>query len=222
MSNSIAEARAKIKIVECGEKMVTLSQQQFLLEPLYFMWGFAEKAALNLREGVFEKLLRINERALAKGFRLKIWDCFRTYKTQSILYEGYFKQLKTQFPHFLEEDLHRLTQEFVAFPSKNPMSPAPHNTGGAIDLTLTDLAGNELLMGTRFDEFNVRAHTLHFENGGTPEEKMIHENRMLLLNLMEEEDFVNYSGEWWHFSFGDQSWALLKGKEHAIYASTEF
>jgi hypothetical protein len=32
-----------------------------------------------------------------------------------------------------------------------------------------------------------------------------------------EEDFSYYNDEWWHFDFGNQFWAALKGYEVAIY-----
>lgn len=38
---------------------------------------------------------------------------------------------------------------------------------------------------------------------------------------MKKEGFVNYPGEWWHFSYGDQLWAAYKNKKYAIYGSID-
>ena len=48
----------------------------------------------------------------------------------------------------------------------------------------------------------------------TPEAK---NNRKLLIGLFEEEDFVVDIKEYWHFDYGNASWAIEKGKGHAIY-----
>ena len=42
-------------------------------------------------------------------------------------------------------------------------------------------------------------------------------NRKLLIDLFEEEDFVVDIKEYWHFDYGNASWALEKGEKHAIY-----
>jgi D-alanyl-D-alanine dipeptidase len=42
-------------------------------------------------------------------------------------------------------------------------------------------------------------------------------NRKLLIDLFEEEDFVVDIKEYWHFDYGNASWALEKKKRQAIY-----
>jgi D-alanyl-D-alanine dipeptidase len=37
---------------------------------------------------------------------------------------------------------------------------------------------------------------------------------------LEKVDFINYPGEWWHWSYGDKYWAFIKGKD-AIYNQIE-
>jgi len=42
-------------------------------------------------------------------------------------------------------------------------------------------------------------------------------NRMFLKDLMENENFAPYLGEWWHFSYGDREWAKYYNKSKAFY-----
>jgi len=159
---------------------------------------------------------------------------------ENFLYENYWGVLKARHPEWSDDQLKTAVQVFVSLPSHDPKLPAPHNTGGAVDLTLVDEFGRELPMGTAFDEFNVRSFTDHFEGGrddvskiddlqtsGTPmpfsqeECKEFDRNRRLLRQVLEEVGFVNYPEEWWHFSYGDQAWAKHKEQPAAIYDSME-
>ncbi len=209
----VSEARKMgILIEECGEKMVLL--EDFVLEPMYFKWGFSETDAIYLREGLVAKLKEAHE-LLPKGFDFKIWDGFRTLKTQEILYKDYWERLVKENPSWSDEQLREAVEVFVSPASRDPLFPAPHNTGGAVDLTLIDESGSEVLMGAEFDEFNEKSYTNHYGSGN------FHENRMLLKEVLESVGFVNYEEEWWHFSFGDQAWAMAKGETFAIYGSVE-
>ena len=38
---------------------------------------------------------------------------------------------------------------------------------------------------------------------------------------MERHDFVCYPGEWWHYSYGDQAWAVYRGENAALYGGIE-
>ena len=44
---------------------------------------------------------------------------------------------------------------------------------------------------------------------------------MLLRNVLKEVGFVNFCDEWWHFSYGDQNWAVKTDADYAIYGSME-
>ena len=57
-----------------------------------------------------------------KGYRLKIWDAFRTVEAQFVLWEVY------------------PVDEFVADPNKGGSS---HNCGNTVDVTVIDENGNE-------------------------------------------------------------------------------
>ncbi|MDA1060631.1 MAG: M15 family metallopeptidase [bacterium] len=235
------QAKAKhIGIEECGEAMEELSDRDFLLSPMYYDWGYSLTPVITLRVGLIERLRKakdiLRKTPGCERFDIKVWDGYRTLKTQKILYDNYWNELKIKHPDWTDDQLSEAVEIFVSPPSRDHNYPAPHNTGGAVDLTLVDEHGRDIPMGTAFDEFNVRSFTDHFYGEiddvseiddhrampFSPEEcKDFHRNRMLLKRVMEEAGFKNYHEEWWHFSFGDQEWAMQTGREMAIYGSME-
>jgi len=38
---------------------------------------------------------------------------------------------------------------------------------------------------------------------------------------MVEAGFAPFTGEWWHFSYGDREWAAIWGRDAAIYEQLE-
>jgi D-alanyl-D-alanine dipeptidase len=57
-------------------------------------------------------------------------------------------------------------------------------------------------MGTRFDSFSTRAHTIN-ATGDTLR------NRLRLKRAMEREGFRNYRREWWHYDYPPLTGATL-------------
>ena len=129
---------------------------------------------------------------LAKNLnlKLKIWDAFRPLEVQKYM----FNKFPSNDPN----------GGFVSNPDSGAI---PHCRGIAIDLTLVDLDGKELDMGTDFDEFS----NLAFHNC---EEISIEakRNRLILLGIMTLAGFDFYSKEWWHYQ-------LFKPREYAIIAT---
>lgn len=228
-----------VKIEECAEVMELVDGQEFVLEPLYKLWGYSQTGDIALRHGVIEKLRSAQSQLRripgCEKWKLKIWDGFRTIETQGKIYQAYLNDLKARYPDWDDEKIKQAVEIFVSSPQRGKDFPPPHNTGGAVDLTLVDEYGQEVPMGTAFDEFNDRANTDHFENGedniknfdrlvwrfSTPECLMFRTNRRLLQRIMKEAGFVNYDKEWWHFSYGDQAWAAETSSDKAIYGSIE-
>ena len=74
-----------------------------------------------------------------------------------------------------------------------------HALGTTVDLTLVRLAsGRPLGMGTAFDAFTTRSHTLNASGRAL-------QNRLTLRAAMARQGFVNYRREWWHFEIADSS-----------------
>ena len=79
-------------------------------------------------------------------------------------------------------------------------------TGGAVDLTLA-WEGQPLALGTDFDDFTPLAATEAFEEPGR--NSQIRLLRRALAAGLTMAGFVNHrlGYEWWHWSFGDDTWA---------------
>lgn len=84
----------------------------------------------------------------------------------------------------------------------NPTRTGLHNYGMAVDLSICDLDGNELDMGTHFDFFGAAAGTNKEEEliarGVLSQEQVA--NRKLLRKVMVDAGFFVIRGEWWHFN----------------------
>lgn len=210
----------KITINDCFEPLIDLDASEFVLEPMYYKWKFSDTNKMRLRVGAVEKL-RQAKKNLPIGWNFKIWDGFRTFATQKLVYDNYWKELQSKNPYWSQAELATKTEVFVARPSHDLSCPSPHNTGGVVDLTIVDSSGKELDMGTTFDEFNFKSFTDHFAEGRNHSDRLFYKNRMLLKDILEDVDFVNYREEWWHYSYGDRAWALKKKMDFAVYGSVE-
>ncbi len=213
-----------VPILECGERLISLRgcHTRILVSPQYFLKSIP--GALDdcfAREGTAQRLARVAG-SLPDDLNLMVWDAWRSKEVQAWLFEDYRAILKRQHPDLSDADLDQLTIPFVSRPSSDPSAPSPHNTGGAVDLTLADAAGAPLPMGAEFDEFADCAATAYYNQLASrralsPAEQTFVKNRSLLLDAMQAVGFVNYSGEWWHFDYGNQWWADATGQDHAVY-----
>ena len=126
-----------------------------------------------LRKAVVLKLLMVQYYLLEKGYRLKIFDCYRPYSIQFRMWE------KVPDPRF------------VARPSKG----SNHNRGSAVDCTIVDSLGRNLDMGSGFDDFSEKSR---FNYPWLTEEQK--KNREFLRRVMGMFGFEGISTEWWHFN----------------------
>jgi D-alanyl-D-alanine dipeptidase len=165
------------------------------------------RAVAVIREGVAERLARVAN-GLPDGMTLIVWDAWRSFETQQALYETWMADLARKHSEWSQEVLHRETARYVSVPSRDPNFPAPHITGGAVDLTLADANGRPLDLGTHFDAFVPQAGATALEQ--TP--CAARDNRRLLFWSMAAEGFTAYVEEWWHFDYGDQFWGSITGQ----------
>ncbi len=79
------------------------------------------------------------EQLLPADHHLLVFDAYRPYQVQQSLYDFYKQQLKHTHPEMDNEALDAETQNYVSLPSMDPARPAPHNTGGAVDVAIVKL-----------------------------------------------------------------------------------
>ena len=135
-----------------------------------------------LRPEAASKLIALNEGIMERyKLRLKVFDCYRPRPAQ--------QKLWAIVPN----------ASYVTPPEKGSM----HNRGMAIDLTLTDMEGLPLDMGTAYDHFGIEAH---IDNLDLPEQVLA--NRNLLKTMMKEIAYQGIRTEWWHYSYQEKYYDL--------------
>ena len=113
------------------------------------------------------------------GYRVKILDAYRPSSAQKKYWE------------IMPDD------DFVARPpdmEKIKSFRPTHLNGLCVDITLTDMKGNEIEMPSEFDDFSERASLLCKTTSNTGRQ-----NAEYMKNVMESVGFMAYENEWWHF-----------------------
>lgn len=196
------------------EPLVNLREYGFLIQPIYYNEGLNGAVKDQYaRESVGIKLAAA-QKLLPKGYRIKVFDAYRPISVQQSLWDKYRRQVIEENKTLSEDEIDKKTGFYVSKPSTDVLCPSLHNTGGAVDVTIIDPDGNELNMGTGFDDFTKRAWTDHFEY--YEEDKEVRNNRRLLYYVMKEAGFTNLPSEWWHYDFGTKFWGYFKGYD-ALY-----
>lgn len=198
--------------VDCGEALVdpTALSSRIIYDASYRKQGLPGLETCLLRETVARKLVLAADK-LPQGCAIWIFDALRPLSVQRAIYEQFRARFLREKPGISEEELERLLSDFVAKPVKRLHRPAPHTTGGAVDLTLCR-DGLPLDMGTGFDDLTALARTDALERSCPTGFEQARNNRRLLYNLMTSVGFVNYQCEWWHYAYGERQWAVLTGK----------
>ncbi len=148
------------------------TENNFLKEKVYAC------AECYTRVKTAKALLRANKELMDQGVRIKFFDC---YRPRSVQYKMWAIVSNPQY---------------VADPKKGSI----HNRGGAVDITLVTLDGDELDMGTDFDFFGRKAYHDNFD---LPQN--ILDNRKLLKETMEKHGFWSVRSEWWHYNLSAAS-----------------
>lgn len=128
-----------------------------------------------LRYGTLKKLQAVCGELAEQGLGIRIWDAFRPVRAQARLWE---------------------VCPDPAFVSPPETGNRAHCRGGAVDLTLVDLAtGQALAMPTGFDDFTKKADRDYSDCG-----EIEAANAFSLETVMKSHGFRPYFGEWWHFA----------------------
>lgn len=182
---------------------------------------------VRLRQGVVERLRKVNVRLGAAGLELFIFDGWRPRAVQRYFHDKWMpREILKRHPKLTKDQVREETERYWAAPTADPKSPAPHATGGAVDLTVRWRdSGEHLWMGSIFDDASPIARSDHFERRKNAAFAFSDEeacaNRRLLHWLMHEAGFAPNPGEWWHFSYGELMWAKLNDAPHAFYGAIE-
>lgn len=127
-----------------------------------------------LRKSTADKLRIAVKLAAEQGYRLKLWDGYRPHAVQEALWQA----------------------------NPNPdclVNPATgyslHTRGSAVDVTLTDLDGHDILMPSAYDDFTALADRDFSDVSG----RQAADARILEI-IMQSAGFTSIYSEWWHFN----------------------
>ncbi len=141
-----------------------------------------------LQPEVAERLVLAQQalQQIDKNLSLLVWDAARPRSVQQLMWD------KVVPPPGVHKS------NFVS----NPRNGSLHNYGCAVDVTIVDLQGNELDMGTDFDYFGELAWPISeqkmLKKGKLTSQQI--QNRELLRSVMRAGRFWNIQTEWWHFN----------------------
>lgn len=137
----------QLPIKECGEPLVALGAfsdyRQIATSSIYV--GERQDSpypcvelkgslfTVFVREGVAKKLT-VASALLPKDHMLLVWDAYRPLAVQKALFDYFVEVLEKRGTSHEQAIVD--AQKFVSIPSDDPTRPPPHNTGGAVDLTI--------------------------------------------------------------------------------------
>jgi len=172
-----------------------------------------------MRLTIYEKLLAVQQH-LPNGWRLRLYEGFRSLAVQAWLFDNHLKTILRQHPHLDPTRQFQMATHLIS-PVKNldgTDNIPPHNTGAAVDVELITDTGELVDMGMACGEWqDVPEELCRTICPGLTHQAQ--SNRLLLKEVMEAQGFVNYPTEWWHYSYGDRYWAYHTRQAVAIYGS---
>lgn len=160
------------------------SSDNFMHENMY---GDFKKAYLEPNLAHALTLVQRDLKAINPYLSVIIFDAARPISIQ----EKMFKKVQ-----------HTDFEKYIANPYAEPKGGF-HNYGMAADISVLDLSGELIDMGTKFDYFGEKAHV------GIEEKLLIekrismeaYKNRKMLYYITSKHDLVPYEFEWWHYQF---------------------
>ncbi|MEU2251383.1 M15 family metallopeptidase [Streptomyces sp. NPDC019224] len=195
-----------IPVTDCGEPLVDVRGTLVVDDRRADTAG----SYAHLRRGVLDRLVHAQS-LLPDGLRLLFVEGYRPPDLQRLYFEEYAGELRAANPAWSDEQVHQAASRYVS-----PPEIAPHSAGAAVDLTLVDAEGTELDMGTRVNASPEESDGACYTDAASigPQARA---NRKLLADALSAAGLVNYSTEWWHWSYGDRYWALTVGQPAATY-----
>ncbi|MGD8373988.1 MAG: M15 family metallopeptidase [Candidatus Woesebacteria bacterium] len=223
-----AEVREQIPIIDNGEPLITQPNIENLGIVCRPFWqdpstnqsvdegeAFRQYIASNPSFKLYIRQKTAQQLALAQshlpnGWKIVLKAAYRPPQVQQILFDEMLKLAKNNNPKWSNQQLIEHTRKYVADPT---LSAPAHTTGGAIDIVVIDRNGNYVDMGSPINVDGPKSMTFC---KNIP--KQAQKNRITLLEAMLKAEFANLVDEWWHFSYGDPTWAAFYCKKVTPYS----
>ena len=179
--------------------------------------GYREPLCILTRDAA-EGLARAQQAALAAGYTLKVYDCFRPQRAV----DDFVRWAARPGDQRMKQEFYPRVDKSKLFEDGYIAERSGHSRGSTVDLTLVKLPvtpqrpfipgeplvpcydpnrfpDNSIDMGTGYDCFDTLAHTLDERITGEARQ-----NRLMLKQIMEDAGFVNYEYEWWHYTLANE------------------
>ena len=129
---------------------------------------------------------------LKNGYRIKINDAFRPHNVTAKIDPAWDRYIAAN--KLTEKSSYgaSLTNQIAS-----PSYVSKHNTGQAVDITLINKNGEQLVMPTLMHDLSWNAEYSKWCNSTTTGAT----NAKYLRKIMTERGFGTYIGEWWHFEY---------------------
>lgn len=152
-----------------------------------------------------DSLKLVSDDLAAKGYRIRIYDCYRPQKAVDYFMEWARDTLDVRMKQYFYPEL----DKSVLVPQGYVARKSSHSRGSTVDLTLFDMsAERDVDMGCHFDYFGLASHpdVLPGQETGpiAPLTEEQYLNRMILREAMLSHGFEPYDCEWWHFTLADE------------------
>ncbi|GHA90300.1 D-alanyl-D-alanine dipeptidase [Streptomyces tendae] len=169
-----------------------------------------------------EALHRAQTRLLRQGYSLKVYDCYRPQRAV----DHFVRWAEDLDDQDMKAEFYPDVDKTRLFADGYIAEKSGHSRGSTVDLTLVRLPArptrpyhpgqplvpcfapqderfpdNSVDMGTGYDCFDTRSHTLDPRIQGVQRA-----NRLLLKDTLEDAGLVNLPEEWWHFTYKPESY----------------
>ncbi|MFJ3979550.1 M15 family metallopeptidase [Streptomyces sp. NPDC090021] len=161
--------------------------------------GYEEPECLLARPAA-QALRRAQRVLLRRGYSLRVYDCYRPQRAVDRFgrwarEEDGPQDLARKAEFYPRVERGRLIADgYIA-------ERSGHSRGSTVDVTLEELAGREVDMGTPFDFFDPLSHTDDPRVTGAARA-----NRQVLKRVLGAQGFVNLPEEWWHFTYEPEAY----------------
>lgn len=222
-----------IPIQDCGEPLapINLEGVKSLKPHPYAQVGadYQGRSPYVLRTGVLKRLdqARLTLADIEPSWEILVFDAYRPIAVQQFMVDHTFAEIVARdglqgqvLTPEQKENIYHQVYQIWAVPNNNPLTPPPHSTGAALDITLLDDLGQPVDMGGEIDELSARSLPNYYQTVEPNSDRQRKEfeqyqrRRELLNTIMGSAGFLRHPGEWWHFSQGDQLWAWQYNQRH--------
>lgn len=223
--NSPENAEPLIDVRKFGIKSVPYYATEAINCPTYQKHIWNAPHINYVRQGIGERLVKVNEILDALGLELVVVDAHRSPRTQNILFKAFVK--KAYEEGFTGKDAINWALKFCSradkFDPQDSKTWSLHSSGATVDCYLLDKKTQRVVdMGEQhFDRAAKETRMDYYEKLAerqplTREQQGFLAARRIFTNVMTHIGGAIYGDECWHVSLFDQYWGLLNHKP-ALY-----